>query len=66
MASSKGQAQRLQGRRHKGESAAGKLRGPNTGAWEKTHIPIRRNQEGVKSALHPSWWNYSRTDTGRR
>jgi hypothetical protein len=32
-----GKAARLQPRRHQGESTAGRLRGPNTGAWEKVY-----------------------------
>lgn len=46
----KGKAQRLQERRHQGPSMHEKCRGPNTGAWENTFFPIRRDQ-GQKTGI---------------
>lgn len=45
-----GKADRLKQRRHKGPSAHEECRGPNTGAWENTFIPIRRDQ-GFKTGV---------------
>lgn len=46
-------------RRHKGESSQGKDRGPNTGAWEKTNIPIKKDQ-GFKTGYSDPYRGYTR------